>query len=129
MADQYQAKPYNEKLDNLRGISKETNRAHYGLYEKYVDGYNKALAKLKEADKAGSNQIFSDYRSAAVDITFAIGGIKNHEIYFGHLGGDGQPVDGDFKTQVEKDFGSWDEYVADLKAAGMAARLGLDNLG
>ena len=57
-----------------------------------------------------------------MDLTFAIGGVKNHEIYFAHLGGDGQPVDGDFRKQVAKDFGSWDDYVADLKAAGMAAR-------
>ena len=121
MAD-YQAKPYDERLDKLKGISKETNRAHYGLYEKYVAQYNRATKDLREADKSDANQIYSWYRSAAVDLTFAIGGVKNHEIYFAHLGGDGQPVDGDFRKQVAKDFGSWDDYVADLKAAGMAAR-------
>ena len=119
---EYVAKPYDEKLDSLDGISKETNRAHYGLYEKYVANYNKARAELQQADKAGANQIYSPYRSAAVDLTFAIGGIKNHEIYFGHLGGDGGAVDGAFKKQVEQDFGSWDDYLADLKAAGMAGR-------
>lgn len=121
MAD-YKAKPYNKKLDDLKSISKETNQAHYGLYEKYVANYNKATADLAKADKASANQIYSDYRSAAVDLTFAIGGIKNHEIYFAHLGGDGSAVDGEFKQQVEKDFGSWDNYIADLKAFGMAAR-------
>lgn len=123
MSDSHiQAKPYDEKLDSLEGISKETNRAHYGLYEKYVSNYNEALDRLNGADRAKSNQIFSDYRSAAVDITFALGGVKNHELYFGHLGGNGQPVDGAFKTQIEKDFPSWDSYLEDLKAAGMAAR-------
>ncbi len=121
MAD-YQAKPYNDKLDNLSGISKETNRAHYGLYEKYVVQYNRATKDLKQADKSDANPTYSFYRSAAVDLTFAIGGVKNHEIYFAHLGGNGEPVDGKFKQQVEHDFGSWDDYVADLRAAGMAAR-------
>lgn len=122
MADAYVAKPYNDKLDELRGISAETNRAHYGLYENYVKKFNEATERLQAADKGAANQIFSDYRSAAVDITFALGGIKNHELYFGHLGGDGQPVDGSFKSQVETDFGSWDTYQTDLRAAGMAGR-------
>ncbi len=119
---QYTAKPYDPALDNLRGISAETNQAHYKLYEAYVNKANEALERLKAADKSKANQIFSDYRSAAIDLSFAIGGIKNHQIYFHHLGGDGKPVDGAFKHQVEKDFGSWDNYIADLTAAGMAAR-------
>ena len=58
MAD-YQAKPYDERLDKLKGISKETNRAHYGLYEKYVAQYNRATKDLREADKSDANQIYS----------------------------------------------------------------------
>jgi Fe-Mn family superoxide dismutase len=122
MPDQYTAKPYDPKLDNLRSISAKTNQAHYKLYEAYVNKANEALGRLHEADKSAANQIFSDYRAASVDLTFAIGGIKNHEIYFGHLGGDGKAVEGKFKDQVEQDFDSWDNYLADLKACGMAAR-------
>ncbi|MEX1113117.1 MAG: Fe-Mn family superoxide dismutase [Patescibacteria group bacterium] len=121
MAD-YQPKPYDPRLDDLKGFSEESVQAHYKLYEAYCNKYNEASARLAEADKSKANQIFSDYRAAAADLTFAIGGIKNHEIYFGHLGGDGSPVDGAFSKQVEQDFGSWDDYIADLTAAGMAAR-------
>ena len=49
MAD-YVAQPYNDKLDSLSGISQETNRAHYGLYQKYVVAYNKAVADIASAD-------------------------------------------------------------------------------
>jgi Fe-Mn family superoxide dismutase len=122
MADQYQAKPYNEKLDNLRGISKDTNRAHYGLYEVYVKKFNEGLERLSASDKSAANQIFSDYRAASVELTFALGGIKNHEVYFGHLGGDGKAVEGKFKAEIEKTFKDWDSYLADLRACGMAAR-------
>ena len=118
----YQAKPYDERLDNLKGISSETNRAHYGLYEKYVAAFNDLSGRFPDLDRQGANQISSEYRAAAVELTFALGGIKNHEIYFAHLGGDGQPVDGEFKKQIEQDFGSWDDYLADLTAAAMAAR-------
>lgn len=121
MAD-YQPKPYDPRLDNLRGISAATNQAHYKLYEAYCAKYNEASTRLKEADTSKSNQIYSDYRGAAVDISFAVGGIKNHELYFAHLGGDGQSVEGAFKARVEQDFGDWETYIADLKASGMAGR-------
>ncbi len=121
MAD-YQPKPYNPRLDNLRGISAATNQAHYKLYQAYCAKFNESLGRINEADKAKANQIFSDFRAAHLGATFAVGGIKNHEIYFAHLGGDGQSVDGEFKSQVEKDFDSWDAYVADLTAAGLAGR-------
>jgi Fe-Mn family superoxide dismutase len=61
-------------------------------------------------------------RSLKVDLTFAIGGIKNHEIYFAHLGGEGGDPDGDFRALVERDFGSVDAWRADLRATAMAAR-------
>lgn len=119
---QYQAKPYNDRLNSLEGISAESVQAHYKLYEGYVAKFNEAMGRLSEADKSKANQAFSDYRAASLGATFAVGGIKNHEIYFGHLGGDGAPVEGAFMAQVEKDFGSWDAYIADLTAAGMAGR-------
>ncbi|MEX2043605.1 MAG: Fe-Mn family superoxide dismutase [Patescibacteria group bacterium] len=121
MAD-YQAQPYDEKLDKLTGISKDTSRAHYGLYEKYVAAFNKAMKEKAEASREDANQIGSAYRSAQMTATFALGGIKNHEIYFGHLGGDGGAIEGEFKKQIEKDFSSWDEYLKDLAASGMAGR-------
>ena len=50
---------------------------------------NEILAKLAEVDASAANQVYSDIRALKVDLTFAIGGVKNHEIYFEHLGGDG----------------------------------------
>ena len=50
--------------------------------------------------------MYSDVRALKVDLTFAIGGIKNHELYFAHLGGEGGDPDGAFRALVERDFGS-----------------------
>ena len=50
---------------------------------------NEILGKLADVDLASANQVYSDFRSLKVDLSFAIGGIKNHEIYFEHLGGTG----------------------------------------
>ena len=71
---------------------------------------------------SAANQVYSDIRALKVDLTFAIGGVKNHEIYFEHLGGDGGDPDGPIGTLVRRDFGSIDAWRTDLKATGMAGR-------
>ena len=57
-----------------------------------------------------------------VDLTFAVGGIKNHELYFEHLGGEGGDPDGAIGALIERDFGSADAWRADLRATGMGGR-------
>ncbi len=69
-------------LLELEGISRLTVFAHYKLYEGYVSKRNEILQKLAAGD--------SELRALKVDLSFAIGGIKNHELYFEHLGGRGR---------------------------------------
>jgi Fe-Mn family superoxide dismutase len=109
-------------LLELDGISCAAVEAHYKLYQGYVNKRNEILGRLAEVDLAGANQVYSEIRSLKVDLTFAIGGIKNHEIYFEHLGGDGGAPDGLIGHLITRDFGSVDDWRADLKATGMAAR-------
>ena len=109
-------------LLELDGISRTTIDAHYRLYQGYVTKRNEILAKLEGADLEGANQVYSDLRALKVDLSFAIGGIKNHEIYFEHLGGDGGKAHGLISDLIARDFGSFDDWRADLKATGMAAR-------
>ena len=106
----------------LDGISQETIEAHYKLYEGYVNKRNEILGKLAEVDLSTANQVYSDLRSLKVDLTFAIGGIKNHEVYFEHLGGKGGDPAGVFAELVRRDFGSVENWKADLKATGLAGR-------
>jgi Fe-Mn family superoxide dismutase len=110
------------ELHRLDGISKATIDAHYKLYQGYVNKRNEILGKLAEVDLGSANQVYSDLRALKVDLTFAIGGIKNHELYFEHLGGLGGDPDGAFGSLVNRDFGSIDDWRADLKATGMAGR-------
>src|SRR5438270_5320946 len=77
------------ELYELDGISRATIEAHYKLYEGYVNKRNEILGKLDDVDTASANQVYSEIRALKVDLSFAIGGIKNHEIYFEHLGGGG----------------------------------------
>ena len=109
-------------LLELDGISRATVEAHYRLYQGYVGKRNEILERLTSADAEAANQVYSDLRALKVDLTFAIGGIKNHEIYFQHLGGEGGDPSGAFAELVDRDFGSADAWRSDLRATGLAAR-------
>jgi superoxide dismutase, Fe-Mn family len=109
-------------LLELDGISRESVEAHYKLYEGYVNKRNEIMGKLDELDVSSANQVYSEMRALKVDLSFAIGGIKNHEIYFDHLGGGGGEPDGAIRELLFRDFGSLENWRADLKATGMAGR-------
>src|SRR5947199_9884855 len=109
-------------LYELEGISRQAVEAHYRLYEGYVAKRNEILAKLPGVDLAAANQTYSELRALKVELTFAIGGIKNHELYFEHLGGTGGDPKGAFGELVTREFGSVEAWKADLKATGIAGR-------
>ncbi len=109
-------------IKELNGISARTMEEHYELYKGYVAKTNEIQEKLATVDRATANQIFSDLRSLRVDLSFATGGVKNHEIYFGHLGGKGGAAGGKLKEMIARDFPSYDAWLADFKASGLAAR-------
>jgi superoxide dismutase, Fe-Mn family len=110
------------ELLEMDGISRAAVEAHYKLYEGYVNKRNEILTKLAEVDLATANQVYSDVRALKIDLTFAVGGVKNHEIYFEHLGGGGGDPDGAVGSLIERDFGSIEAWRSDLKATGMGGR-------
>ena len=109
----------------MKGISKKAVEEHLKLYQGYITKYNEIntlLTGLTDDDYTKANQSYSLIRELKVELTFAYGGIVNHEIYFGHLGGKGGEPAGKLLAQIEKDFGSFDTYKKDMKATGIAAR-------
>ena len=109
-------------LFELDGISRASIEAHYKLYQGYVSKRNEILQKLESVELGSANQVYSELRALKVDLTFAVGGIKNHELYFEHLGGTGGEPDGAIGALIKRDFGSFATWRADLKATGLAAR-------
>ncbi len=109
-------------IRELKGISLRTNEEHYELYKGYVGKVNEIQGRLDGVDRTTANQIYSDYRALRVDLSFAIGGVKNHEIYFGHLGGEGGQPKGRLLEMIHRDFPSYDAWLQDFKACGIAAR-------
>lgn len=120
-----EVKKFSDKILSMRGISKKTVEEHLKLYQGYVNKYNEIqekLSTLKDEDFVKANQVFSNIRELKVELSFAWGGVVNHEIYFSHLGGKGRVPSGTLLTQIEKDFGSFENYKKDLKATAISAR-------
>ena len=114
------ARPLDPRLLQLQGISRASVEAHYRLYQGYVAKRNEILGTLDGVDLGGANQVYSELRALKVDLTFAVGGIKNHELYFAHLGGEGGDPDGGFRALVERDFGSVEACSAPPGSGGSA---------
>jgi Fe-Mn family superoxide dismutase len=112
----------NLKIDHdLDGLSLKMLRNHFKLYEGYVKKTNEIRSKLAAADKSEANPSFSLFGELKRQETFTINGVKLHEVYFGHLGGNGE-AKGELVTMIEKEFGSLDAWKEDMIATGIAAR-------
>jgi len=109
-------------IRELNGISARTMEEHYELYKGYVAKTNEIQDKLGAVDRASANQVFSDLRSLRIDLSFATGGVKNHDLYFGHLGGRGGTPSGKVAELIKRDYPSYDAWLGDFKASGLAAR-------
>jgi Fe-Mn family superoxide dismutase len=110
------------KIDkDLQGISLKLIQNHYKLYEGYVKKTNEIQTKLESADKASANQTYSDWGELKRQETFAVNGMKLHEVYFGHLAGDGQPK-GELMEMINKCFGSMDAWKEIMVATGISSR-------
>ena len=120
--EQITARELKPALFELDGISRASVEAHYRLYQGYVNKRNEILERLAAVDLAAANQVYSDVRALKVELTFAIGGIKNHEIYFEHLGGEGGDPTGPVGELIKRDFGSVAAWRDDLRATGMGGR-------
>lgn len=117
----YEAKKF-DSIRQLNGISEKTMTEHYKLYEGYVKKANEILEKLNSVDKSTANQTYSDLRELKLEYSFAVGGVKNHEVYFGHLGGQGEEPSGVVAEMINRDFGSFENFKTDMKQTGIAAR-------
>ena len=115
-------KPEELKIQkDLPGISLRTLWEHFKLYQGYVKKTNEIQKKIDEADKSEANGVYSHIGELKRQETFAVNGMKLHEVYFGHLG-DGNEPKGRLLKMIERDFGSLENWKLDMVATGLSAR-------
>jgi superoxide dismutase, Fe-Mn family len=110
---------------DLEGISRETMEDHFKLYEGYAKKANECRKILGDFDysEIEGNQVYSPLRAVSIDYTFALLGFKNHDLYFGHLGGEGGDPTGPFAELVEQEYpGGVEMWHQAIRKAASAAR-------
>lgn len=119
-------KPIEFNLGDLNGISKKTNEIHEKkLYAGYVNKRNEVeekLSKINPEELAAGNQTYSYLRGLKEGETFAANGMILHQMFFGILGGNGDPVGTEVLSAIEKEWGSFENFKNMFTAAAMAAR-------
>ena len=118
----HQAKEF--KLEGkLKGISDNQLQQHRDtLYAGYVAKLNLIEDEIKKASTEGTNPTYSPLGELKRQEIFATNGVFLHEAYFGNLGGSGGPATGKVAEMINAKWGSFDKWLADFKAAAMAAR-------
>ena len=110
------------KYKELKKISAKTLEIHHDkLYVGYVNKWKEIQEKLASADKEKANATYSEYRALKAEESYAANGVILHEAYFDVLGGDGK-AKGEIIEKIKEDFGSYENWAADLNACGMSAR-------
>jgi Fe-Mn family superoxide dismutase len=113
----------NLKPKDLDGISAQQIEYHFEThYKGYVKKLNETWEKLQTADRSKANQNYSEFRELKLEETFNYDGALLHEIYFGNLHKSESSAPESFRKAVEKDFGSYEKWVEDFKATGIAFR-------
>ena len=124
----FKARPYTDeeaKTKLASVMSPETTDWHYNTHHKgYVTALNNIEKGLETADPAGANGNFSQIGELKRRFTWNHSGALLHDIFWNILGGDGDPNKGpDIKSAIEKEFGSFEKWKADIKATSLSAKL------
>jgi superoxide dismutase, Fe-Mn family len=110
-------------LLNMDGISENQIRQHYQLYQGYVNKINQIWGELITADRQEANSpTYSYYRELKFEESYALNGVKLHELYFLNLGGKGTKIGNLTLEQIKRDFTSYDKWLEDFLAAGRSMR-------
>jgi Fe-Mn family superoxide dismutase len=114
----YKAKQFN--LSGLDGISDETLKMHFGLYEGYVKNTNLLMEQICEMIRkkqvSGQNPAYAELTRR---LGFEFGGMVLHEYYFENLAakGKGSPS-GELKKVLEENFEGFDNWQMAFSAVG-----------
>jgi superoxide dismutase, Fe-Mn family len=114
-------KNYDHLIGKIKGLSENQLKAHFTLYQGYVKKLNEIEQKLGTVDKSAPNYSYNDYSELKRREPVAYNGTFLHEAYFDNLGGEGTTPPEALKKACTESFGSWDNYITDVRAAAGSA--------
>ncbi len=119
----YTAKDYS-KLLGMAGFSETLLKNHFTLYQGYVTNTNKLLDTIGQMLKDGKTAI-PEFAELKRRLGWEFDGMRLHEYYFENLGGKAVlPGTGKLAKKLGDDFGSYELWEKDLRAAGSMRGIG-----
>ena len=120
--------PYIEQtfsLPELAGISSKSISEHLKLYAGYVKSTNLILEKIKEYSSEGDKHTYV-LGELQRRFSFEFNGMRNHEYYFKSLEGGATPhtPNGILQHEIEKEWGSWETWLARFKTIAATRGVG-----
>lgn len=113
------------ELGKLTGLSDKQLEAHLGLYAGYVKNTNLILEQMAQARTTGrmAEPTVAELRRR---LGFEFSGMRLHELYFSALGAARAKPNpkSSLGVAIEKQFGSFALWAAELKAVGMMRGIG-----
>lgn len=115
--------PKKFNFNDIEGISLSQLKQHYELYEGYVNKLNEIWDILDERKEIkDANSTYSKMRSLQLGQSYALNGVKLHELYFENLGGNKNKPFGKVLDTIEHEFGSYDFFSERFKNVGSSVR-------
>lgn len=123
------AKEYN--FNNVTGMTSRQLTEHYKLYTGYVNNINEIWSIPNDAeDFKNSNATFSRLRCIKRGESYALDGVKLHELYFENMTSGHVPMNGAILDKILEDFNSVENFIELFKETGKSMRgwvvLGID---
>ncbi|WP_251862481.1 superoxide dismutase [Clostridium sp. Marseille-Q2269] len=123
------AKEYN--FNNVTGMTSRQLTEHYKLYTGYVNNINEIWSIPNDAeDFKNSNATFSRLRCIKRGESYALDGVKLHELYFENMTSGHVPMNGAILDKILEDFNSVENFTELFKETGKSMRgwvvLGID---
>ena len=107
-------------------VSQPTKDWHKELYEAYIGSLNRASIEIDAADKDDANSRNSRYRNLKIDEARLINAVWLHELYFANCFDPHSKLymDSPSYMQLEKQWGTFDQWQQHFIACGSACRQG-----
>lgn len=115
--------PKEYDFSSVQGITLKQLQQHYKLYEGYVSKMNEIWNIPNDAKEfKDSNATYSKMRSLKLGETFALDGIKLHQLYFQNMTGGFNNPTGEIIKLIKRDFNSCENFLQYFKNVGLAVR-------
>jgi Fe-Mn family superoxide dismutase len=115
--------PKEYDFSSVQGITLKQLQQHYKLYEGYVSKMNEIWNIPNDAKEfKDSNATYSKMRSLKLGETFALNGVKLHQLYFQNMTGGFNNPTGEIIKLIKRDFNSYENFLQYFKNVGLAVR-------